>query len=108
RTANIVLTPVDPEQTTKQLEQLGIKELVSSFDTPVTNDAQRNKNLARGAELVTGVLVKPGETFSLNDTIGPITAENGYVNSGVVVNGVLQQGMGGGLSQMGTTMYNAA
>lgn len=108
RTANIVLSETDPEQTTKALEELGITELVSVFDTPVTNDAARTGNLVRGAELVTGVLVRPGEVFSLNETIGPITAENGYVNSTVVVNGVVQQGMGGGLSQMGTTMFNAA
>jgi len=108
RTANIVLTPVDPEQTTKALEKLGITELVSSFDTPLTNETIRTRNLARGAELVTGVLVEPGETFSLNDTIGPITKENGYFDAGVVVNGVIQQGIGGGLSQMGTTMFNAA
>jgi len=108
RTANVVLTPVDPEQTTKALEELGITELVSTFDTPLTNDTVRTKNLVRGAELVTGVLVEPGETFSLNDTIGPITAENGYFDASVVVNGVIQPGIGGGLSQMGTTMFNAA
>ncbi|NLF06009.1 MAG: VanW family protein [Actinomycetales bacterium] len=108
RTANVVLTPVDPDQTTKALEELGITELVSTFDTPLTNDSVRTKNLIRGAELVTGVLVEPGETFSLNDTIGPITAENGYFDSTVVVNGVIQPGIGGGLSQMGTTMFNAA
>src|SRR5690606_2128973 len=108
RTATVTLSEVDPEQTTKALEELGITELVSVFDTTLTNDAQRTGNLIRGAELVTGVLVRPGEVFSLNETIGPITAENGYRNSTVVVNGVIQEGMGGGLSQMGTTMFNAA
>ncbi len=108
RTANIVLTPIDPEQTTRALEALGITELVSSFDTPLTAEPVRTKNLARAADLITGVLVKPGETFSLTDTIGPITAENGYFDASVVVNGVIQPGIGGGLSQMGTTMFNAA
>jgi len=108
RTANIALTPVDPEQTTRALEALGITELVASFDTPLTAEPVRTRNLARGAELVTGVLVRPDEVFSLNETIGPITAENGYFNAGVVVNGVIQEGIGGGLSQMGTTMFNAA
>lgn len=108
RTAEVALSEVDPERTTKELEKLGIKELVASFDTGLTADSVRTKNLVRAAELVTGVLVRPGETFSLNETVGPITAENGYHESTVVVGGVIQKGIGGGLSQMGTTMYNAA
>lgn len=108
RTAEVELTPIDPEQSEKELEKLGITELVASFDTPLTNDAVRTRNLVRGAELVTGVLVRPGEVFSLNETIGPVSAENGYFEAGVVVNGRTTKGMGGGLSQMGTTMFNAA
>lgn len=108
RTANVALSEVDPERTTKALEELAITELVASFDTPLTADSVRTSNLVRAAELITGVLVRPDEIFSLNETIGPITAENGYHESTVVVNGVIQKGIGGGLSQMGTTMYNAA
>ena len=108
RTAEVALSEVDPERTTKALEDLGITELVASFDTGLTADSVRTSNLVRAAELITGVLVRPDETFSLNETIGPITAENGYHYSTVVVSGVIQKGIGGGLSQMGTTMYNAA
>ena len=108
RTATVTLSEVDPEQTTKALEELGITELVASFDTPLTAERVRTANLARGAELISGVLVRPDEVFSLNDTIGPVTAENGYGAAPVVVGGVIQDGMGGGLSQMGTTMFNAA
>jgi vancomycin resistance protein YoaR len=80
---------------------------VSSFSTPLTSEPIRTKNLERGAELLTGALVKPGETFSLIDTLSPITVENGYYAAGIVSNGIHTEGVGGGLSQMGTTTYNA-
>jgi len=107
RTAKIELISYDPQDSVKALEELGIKEKVSSFSTPVPNVPIRTKNLQVAAERVTGTLVKPGEEFDLTDTIGPITAENGYFGAGVIVNGVHTEGIGGGLSQMSTTTYNA-
>ena len=50
----------------------------------------------------------PDGTFSLTEALGPVTAENGYINAGVLVGGEHVQGMGGGLSQVSTTTFNAA
>ncbi|KGM08661.1 vanomycin resistance protein VanB [Cellulomonas bogoriensis 69B4 = DSM 16987] len=108
RTARVDLVEVDPEATTAELEGLGVVERVGEFSTPLTADSNRNHNLTLGASRVNGTLLRPDEVFSLNDTLAPITTESGYRQAGVVVNGVLQQGTGGGLSQMGTTVYNAA
>lgn len=108
RTARVELVEVDPEQSTAELEALGVTTKVSEFSTPLTADADRNHNLTVGANRVDGRLVRPDEVFSLTDALGPITTESGYRQSGVVVNGVLTKGTGGGLSQMGTTVYNAA
>src|SRR5690606_16856973 len=77
------------------------------FSTGSLGTADRVHNLTLGASKVNGTLLRPGEVFSLNDTLAPITREGGYRGASVVVNGVLQQGVGGGLSQMGTTVYNA-
>ncbi|WP_418606416.1 VanW family protein [Georgenia sp. SUBG003] len=68
-------------------------------------DPVRTTNLRVGAQKVTGVLVKPGEEFSLLDVIGPISAANGYVSS-VVEDGFVSTAVGGGLSQLSTNMFN--
>lgn len=107
RTATVELTTSDPERSTEALQALGVVEKVSEFSTPLTANAARTENLSIAAGKVTGSLVMPGETFSLIDVIGPITAANGYNAASVVVNGQIQDGMGGGLSQMATTAYNA-
>ena len=107
RTATVELTASDPAQSTAALEALGIKEIVSEFATPLTNEPDRTENLRIAATKITGTLVLPGETFSLIDTIGPITAANGYLQAHVIVDGEITNGTGGGLSQMSTTTYNA-
>lgn len=108
RTARVELVPSDPAQSTAKLEALGIKEIVSEFSTPLTREPVRTQNLAVGAEKITGTLVLPGETFSLTDALGPITVAAGFREAGVIVEGEHVQGMGGGLSQMSTTTFNAA
>ncbi|ARK06058.1 hypothetical protein B8281_16375 [Cellulosimicrobium sp. TH-20] len=107
RTATVELVESDPEQSVAALEALGIKEKVSEFSTPVPNVPVRTANLKRGAEKVNGTLVKPGETFSLVDALSPITLEGGYYAAGIVESGRHTEGVGGGLSQMATTTYNA-
>ncbi|MFI2104025.1 VanW family protein [Isoptericola sp. NPDC019693] len=107
RTAALKLVEREPERTKEALEDMGVKEVVSSFSTPLTSEPIRTRNLERGAQLVTGTLVAPGETFSLLDTLSPIDESNGFVAAGVVSNGVHTDAVGGGLSQMATTTYNA-
>lgn len=108
RTVTLNFEETEADLTQADAEALGIKERISEFSTPITNDAVRTNNLKVGAEAISGVIVMPGETFSLIDTLGPITPENGYGYAGVIVNGVLKDGLGGGLSQVATTLYNGA
>jgi len=56
---------------------------------------------------VTGTVVKAGKKFDLTKVIGPVTSANGYYDGHIIVNGVFTTGIGGGLSQMATTSYNA-
>jgi vancomycin resistance protein YoaR len=53
-------------------------------------------------------VLKPGETFSLNETVGERTAENGFVKGFIIENGIFKEDFGGGVSQSATTTFNAA
>src|SRR5690606_3204172 len=86
RTATIELVDLDPEHTTEALEALGITEKVAEFSTGSLGTADRVHNLTLGASKVNGTLLRPGEVFSLNDTLAPITREGGYRGASVVVN----------------------
>lgn len=96
-----------PEFTAKDARRLQIKEVVSSFTTYFPHSDYRNVNLGRAAELVNGTVLKPGETFSLNETVGERTAENGFTEGYIISNGVYKEDFGGGVSQVATTLFNA-
>ncbi|HEY8720160.1 VanW family protein [Pengzhenrongella sp.] len=108
RTARVQRAPSDPSQSTAKLKSLGIHELISEFSTPLTPEPLRTANLAVGAGKITGKTILPGDTFSLTDALGPITAAAGFNSANVIVNGEHVKGVGGGLSQLSTTTYNAA
>uniref|UniRef100_UPI0006890A09 VanW family protein n=1 Tax=Promicromonospora kroppenstedtii TaxID=440482 RepID=UPI0006890A09 len=107
RETSVELVEQDPKDTVESLEALGVKEVISEFSTPLTAEPVRTQNLVRGAEMITGNLIKPGETFSLLEALAPITLENGYFDAGVIENGRHVEAVGGGLSQMATTSFNA-
>ena len=65
-------------------------------------------NITNGASKISGTLIRPGETFSLTEALGPIDAAHGYVEAGAIVSGEHTDAWGGGLSQVSTTTYNAA
>ena len=97
-----------PEFTTADARELGIRRAVSSFTTYYPHSDYRNTNIGRAAELVNGTVLKPGETFSLNDTVGERTAANGFVKGFIISNGIYEEDFGGGVSQVATTLFNAA
>lgn len=74
------------------------------------HDAGGNRvaNIHRIADLVRGVVVKPGESFSINDHVGRRTTEKGFLPAGAISNGQIVDEVGGGISQFATTMFNAA
>lgn len=108
RVAAAELAETEPEFSTADAEELGVVEVVGEYATPYPYDPTRTQNLVNGAANISGTLVKPGEEFSLIEALGPITTANGYVSSGVVENGFATQALGGGLSQISTTTFNAA
>ena len=97
----------DAEFTTKDAKALGIVEKVSEFSTSYPHADYRNTNIGRAAELVDGTILKPGEEFSLNGIVGERTRENGFTEGYIISNGILKLDLGGGVSQMATTTFNA-
>lgn len=80
---------------------------LASFSTAYNNaDLDRNQNLALAASKINATL-NPGETFSLGSKLEPITPSAGYKASKVIVNGKLEEGIGGGVCQIASTLYNA-
>ena len=107
RIAETDAVTVPPEVTTEYLESMGITEMIVHFSTPLTSEPTRTQNIRHATEFITGTLVPPGGRFDTLAVIGPITYANGYIDSGMVINGLHIDGLGGGLSQIGTMTFNA-
>jgi hypothetical protein len=89
-------------------KSLGIVEVIGEFTTYYQPNQTRNINIQRIAELTQGAVIEPGGEFSINDYVGRRTRENGFVDAGVISNGVFTTSVGGGISQYATTLFNAA
>ncbi|MGH3983934.1 MAG: VanW family protein [Pseudonocardiaceae bacterium] len=96
-----------PKLSTEQANALGITTQISTFTTGGFA-ADSGQNIRRVAEEVNGAIVRPGETFSLNKYTGPRNAAAGYVEAGIIDHGRPGRGIGGGISQFATTIYNAS
>lgn len=107
RQMEVPATVAEPEFTTADAKALGIKERVSSFTTYYPYAEYRNVNIGRAAELVDGTVLKPGDVFSLNDIVGERTRENGFTEGFIISDGIFKEDLGGGVSQMATTTFNA-
>lgn len=108
RTAAVELVQSDPAEGRAALEALGITTVVSEFSTPLTSEPRRTQNITAGAAAISGTLIRPGETFSLTDALGPIDSAHGFTTAGAIVSGEHTDAWGGGLSQLSTTTFNAA
>ena len=89
------------------VEHLGIHELLGSFTTRHPCCQPRVKNIHRIADLLDGVIVLPGATFSVNEAIGPRSLASGFVMAPSIEDGEMVETIGGGVSQFATTFYNA-
>jgi vancomycin resistance protein YoaR len=110
RTVEATLTTAPPATSVADLERLGVKEKVSTFTTKFTGglSSSRSQNIVTAAKQVRGALVLPGRTFSLNGHTGERGYAQGYKDAPVIVGGHLQPGVGGGVSQFTTTLFNAS
>ena len=121
--AALEVQATEPEITTEEAQGLGIAQPVGGNNAwrnggPTTagpgfttyHDAgqPRVTNIHRIADIVRGTIILPGETFSVNETVGQRTAAKGFVLAGAIREGLHVDEIGGGVSQFATTTFNAA
>jgi vancomycin resistance protein YoaR len=108
RTLVLNVQPIMPSLTTSQANAMGIKECISKFSTSFDpGNKSRVHNIQEAANAIDGTILSPGETFSFNKTVGPRSTETGYLDAPVMVDNDLVPGIGGGICQVSSTLYNA-
>lgn len=107
RTITMPVAKKEPEHTTEEAKKAPVKEVTGEFTTYFPYAEYRNTNLSVAASRVNGTYIAPGETFSMNDTIGPRTAGSGFVDGWVIAGDHMVKQNAGGISQSGTTVFNA-
>jgi vancomycin resistance protein YoaR len=108
RAARVVVTTKAPDRTTAEAQAMGITGLVAGYETIYGGDPNRIHNVQLVSQLLDKTLIAPGATFSFNGTTGERTPEKGFLEAPVIINGELQNGLGGGVCQVSTTVFNAA
>jgi vancomycin resistance protein YoaR len=108
RIARLVVERALPERTTREARGMGITGRVAGYTTYYGGEPNRIHNVQLVARLIDGALIAPGATFSFNGTTGERSADKGFLEAPVIINGELQTGLGGGVCQVSTTVFNAA
>jgi vancomycin resistance protein YoaR len=103
------VTVIPAEISSERLDDLGITALVSEQTSYFAGSSQgRMNNIALAASKFNGAVVPPGEIFSFNEQLGPITADEGYDDSLIIYGDRTTVGIGGGVCQVSTTAFRAA
>ena len=107
---SLALEPVvtEPKLTTEQARATLPKERISTFTTNYAAGQARVTNIKVAVRRLNGTYIPPGGQLSLNGILGQRTPDKGYVKAGIILNGRLSDAYGGGISQVSTTLYNAA
>ena len=108
RIASVTPELVKAKVTTEMAGGLGIQDVIGTFTTNYPYAEYRLINIHRAAKWMDGTIVQPGEIFSYNKAVGERTEARGFVPGIMIDNGVLKKDLGGGVSQVATTTWNAA
>ena len=104
----IPLKITKPEVTVKNLPAEAFPDELGTYTTNFSSSsANRANNVRLAAQAINGTVLMPGEVFSYNGTVGQRTAARGYKEAGVYANGQVTTGIGGGICQVSSTLYNA-
>jgi vancomycin resistance protein YoaR len=107
REAQIGLAALEPKLTTAEARALGIRRQVSTFTTDMgVSSSNRIWNVHLMADYIDGTIIKPGQTFSFNKTVGPRTPERGFREGQMILGSLLLPAIGGGVCQTATTLFN--
>ena len=106
REVTVVFLPVEP--TVGKEELLSRTVLISSYRTDYASSAEgRKKNVRLACEKIDCATVLPGASFSFNERVGKRTKENGFCPAKIIVDGAFIEGVGGGVCQVSTTLFDA-
>ena len=108
RTATVATKATQPTFTTELAKKTLPKEKISSFTTYYQPGQPRVHNIKLASRVINGTYVPPGAQFSMNAVLGERTAAKGYVEAGIIRNGRAAESVGGGISQVSTTIFNAS
>jgi vancomycin resistance protein YoaR len=103
-----LLQTIEADFPTQEAERLKPSHLIGTFTTYHPSGTPRVHNIQLLADTVDGTVVLPGEQFSINGISGERTCAKGYRPAGTIIRGELVDTCGGGVSQFGTTTFNAA
>ena len=105
----IELIITKPKVTLEDIGTEAFPDRLSTFSTRYdASDKDRTTNLVIACRKLNGKVIMPGETFSYNEALGPRTYAAGYRNGKIYSNGQVVDGLGGGICQISSTLYNAA
>ncbi|MFZ5945518.1 MAG: VanW family protein [Bacillota bacterium] len=106
-TYNIPVRSVPPKLTAKDLDQFHPDQLLGEYTTEFVKNFNRTENIKLACEALKNALIAPGQVFSFNEVVGPREAEKGYLNAMVIMGGEFTPGLGGGICQVSSTLYNS-
>ncbi len=105
---SIPLTIIRPNVTTNMIGTEAFPDMLSTFSTRyAASNRNRTTNLMLAANKINGTVLMPGETFSYNKVVGARTIAAGYKEAPIYVEGRVEDGLGGGICQITSTLYNA-
>jgi len=105
----LIIDEIKSTVSTQEVNGLGIKEIIGIGESNFSGSPKnRRHNIKIGADTINGTLIVPGEEFSLIKTLGEIEASTGYLPELVIKDNKTTPEYGGGLCQVGTTMFRAA
>lgn len=102
----IVVNEIVPEYTKEYYSN--IKDALGEYYTEFNPNAiGRTENLRLASSKINGSVIVPGEVYHTHDIISPITLDNGYNKAPIIISGKVEDGVGGGVCQVSSTLYNA-
>ncbi len=107
RGAEMVTAPVKAEASVESLVKLTQRRALFSTGF-ASSSPERKSNIKLALESINGYTLEPGQEFSFNTVVGERKAERGYKEAKIIKNGKFVEGIGGGVCQVSTTLYNAA
>ena len=108
RTAQAVFGKAPAALSYADARAMTITTRIGTYTTGVAGTTNRLDNVALGSSLLNNSLIAPGKVFSVNATTGERTAAKGFKMAPTIINGKLEDSVGGGMCQVSTTVFNAA